>query len=467
MLIRTAAGTIEVDEIGYGRPILQVEVTANGIGDHILALTTAAALQRKHSDRQIVVACRFPERAPWVRLFTGCGRAVYPALPGVETIRPHDHERGKSYAEKSRWEWYADAAGVAPVLPESRPLPVAEVEWAHRFVGCIALAPWSVYTARTWPLDRWLELEQLLAAIGSRCVVLDDQEERNRAFASERVCGAPPVRVAAVLSAAALLVSNDSGMAHVAGMLRRPVLALCGPIPGQPVYGCYPAVRVYNAPRGAMRDIRTASVFTTIQEMRRAGAPEAARPRESDLHPHCPAERAHLFTAADAGTVEDETAELLAAIVRCFKPEWVLETGAYRGGGASVLADACRRNGVGRVITLECDPVHAAAARRRLEGVGGVEIVEADATTWLRRYDGPPFGLIVLDTDLSCRAEELRVIRNRGLALGPVFVHDASRLRYETFPDAPGFPAALDALGLPSVENHLSRGWRLFDLGNS
>lgn len=186
---------------------------------------------------------------------------------------------------------------------------------------------------------------------------------------------------------------------------------------------------------------------------------------ESAVHPHHPDERAELFQAHDGGSIEVEFGELIASLVRAYKPAHVLETGTFLGVAAKSLSLACSRNGFGDVTTLEADGNRARLAAKSLAAYKNVRVVNADSLAWLRAYTGPQFGLIVLDSELATRVKELEIIRDRKLATGPVFVHDTSRLRAAGgMADCPEFGAKLDALGIPCVECHLSRGWRLFDL---
>lgn len=248
------------------RLVVQVVCEGDGIGDHLVALTVCAGLKHSRPDAHVVLGCRQPGRAQWVRLFDGCDQAVYPALPpagapgGVESYRTHDHPRGNPAGPRGRWEEYADSSGATPVLPEPRPLPAEVVRWAEPYRGAVALAPWSDWAARTYPLRRWLELEKLLLECGHRTVILDHRPGRNDPFSGDKVIGEPPVRVAAVLAGARVLVSNDSGLAHVAGILRAPVLALCGIARGAVVYGLYPTVRWLDGLGGRVATIAPAEV---------------------------------------------------------------------------------------------------------------------------------------------------------------------------------------------------------------
>ena len=153
---------------------------------------------------------------------------------------------------------------------------------------------------------------------------------------------------------------------------------------------------------------------------------------------------------------------MLTSLIRTFKPALVLETGTFNGDALELLALACRRNGFGRVISIEHAANLADVARKRFAGWPEVEVVHGDSVAYLRSYKGEPFGFAFLDSDLQARVEELRILRDRKLCAGPVLVHDTSRLRAATYPDWAGFPDALDSLGLSDIECGGARGWRLF-----
>lgn len=189
-------------------------------------------------------------------------------------------------------------------------------------------------------------------------------------------------------------------------------------------------------------------------------------PRESFVHPHHPLEKADLFDAVDGTTIEVEFGSMLKALVRCYKPKLILETGTYNGETTCLLADACQENGFGKVVSLEINGERRDNAAVYLEkrGVLNAEVIRTESVPWIEKYDGPAFGFAFLDSDQSVKAKELKLLKE-GKKADFALVHDTSRLRYAGgMRDSEGFPESLDALGYPSVECPLSRGWRLFDL---
>jgi ADP-heptose:LPS heptosyltransferase len=229
-------------------PVLQIEVTAFGIGDHILALTAAAGLRHDHPQAEIVLACK-PWHRPWAELFSDA-RCVDRPLSDVLTFRPHTSYEMQMVTRlaRPRWEHYARLCGTTARAPTPAPLPRQAVEWARPYAGRVALVPFSTFGIRTWDAEHWLGLEALLLARGLTCVVLDDRRGRTDAFRSDKVLGEPVGRVAAVLHAAACAVGNDSGMAHLAAALGRPTVVVCGSWPGEQIFGIYRDVRVINGP---------------------------------------------------------------------------------------------------------------------------------------------------------------------------------------------------------------------------
>lgn len=67
-----------------------------------------------------------------------------------------------------------------------------------------------------------------------------------------------------------------------------------------------------------------------------------------------------------------------------------------------------------RIVGIELNPVHLSVARRFF-GIGGkrVELHEADAAGWMRRYRGEPFDLIIDDLFGGSGGEPVRAVEAR------------------------------------------------------
>jgi predicted O-methyltransferase YrrM len=104
---------------------------------------------------------------------------------------------------------------------------------------------------------------------------------------------------------------------------------------------------------------------------------------------------------------------MIRELASVYEPELVVETGTYQGSTTRFLWAV---TGV-RTVTCEVSPRHAAVARRHLEGLLGIEIVESDSVDFLRRLGSTDAAslraLIYLDAhweDHLPLAEELQTI---------------------------------------------------------
>lgn len=202
--------------------------SANGIGDNLMSLTLFAAWKRTHPDAKLIIVGQQKE---WIDLFEN---------DGVSSLA-----RGKQiYAqlnEDARDCEFAGALARIPdrerALPTLKPLPAASIEWAWQHAGKIVLVPCAANVSREWSLDRWLALEQRL----EDCVVIGPEHQRGNLarFTSPWFAGRSPSDVAALIRVARLVVANDSGMAHLAGLLNVPCVCVVGGDWGRRVHEFY------------------------------------------------------------------------------------------------------------------------------------------------------------------------------------------------------------------------------------
>nr|WP_098408754.1 glycosyltransferase family 9 protein [Microbacterium agarici] len=140
--------------------------------------------------------------------------------------------------ERYRWVRLVEAFGM-PGDPDDvailRPLvvpPVARAAVVH--VG-------AFYGSRRWPVDRFARVAEALAADGRRVVFTGSEPERSRALAVAQRAGLPDECVlagrmsleqfAAQIADAELVVSADTGAAHLASAYGIPSVILFGPAP--------------------------------------------------------------------------------------------------------------------------------------------------------------------------------------------------------------------------------------------
>lgn len=106
-------------------------------------------------------------------------------------------------------------------------------------------------------------------------------------------------------------------------------------------------------------------------------------PRESEFTPpseHCP--NPQHWTARDGMGTEEEVIELVAAFVRAIQPELVVETGTYLGFASKAIGEALKKNGHGKLITLEIDTECADKASELCKDLP-VEVICTSSLNWL------------------------------------------------------------------------------------
>jgi ADP-heptose:LPS heptosyltransferase len=125
----------------------------------------------------------------------------------------------------------ADPDDVAIDRPSVRsPAPGAVVVHVGAFYGC-----------RAWPVERFAAVARTLAAAGHRLVVTGSATERPRALQTAELAGLDEEAVlagrtglaelAALVADAALVVSVDTGVPHLASAYRTPSVVIFGPAP--------------------------------------------------------------------------------------------------------------------------------------------------------------------------------------------------------------------------------------------
>lgn len=140
--------------------------------------------------------------------------------------------------ERERWARLVRAFGVEADATEvgiqrPRTTPVHDAA-AVVHVG-------AFYGSRRWPPERFAEVARRLEADGELVVLTGGAEDRDRAEAIAGAAGLPPGRVlagrldlhgfAAVVANARLLVSVDTGAAHLASAYGTPSVVIFGPAP--------------------------------------------------------------------------------------------------------------------------------------------------------------------------------------------------------------------------------------------
>lgn len=157
------------------------------------------------------------------------GRLLAYGLPGAPEWDEDEHER-------SRWCRLLAAHG----LPGHRDdLDLAAPDVAPLVHGAVLVQPGAAYGSRRWPAERWAEAARALHAAGERVLLTGSTGERDLAQRVADLAGLPPsavvagrtglLELVALVAAARLLLSGDTGTAHVATAVGTPSVVLFGP----------------------------------------------------------------------------------------------------------------------------------------------------------------------------------------------------------------------------------------------
>lgn len=140
--------------------------------------------------------------------------------------------------------------------------------------------------------------------------------------------------------------------------------------------------------------------------------------------PECPhPERWHMY---DSMTAEAEVLEFIFTLVTTIKPEFVVETGSFLGVSTLWIAKALQRNGFGKIISCEFDPVVFASAKEKIEASGLQQWIELRNESSLEMKIDGTIDLFFSDSDMPIREKEVERFLPQIRSTGVVLIHDAS-----------------------------------------
>lgn len=226
-------------------PRIHVFNSAFGIGDHITAVY--ACVGAANAGYEVVFHTRFPT---WLE------RVRHPGLTITGDLPPGVGEDGILSESKlanvidvnydvgyqlrfagDRARWYA-----AAIHPDLRPARPAMVDRSIRiprfdFNRYVLLVPFAAWSEREWPGVNWARLTHLLRNAGYEVVVdgMEHHAERFVTVFNETTAfwaiGNPPEWLSDAMLGATAVIANDSGAAHVAGLLDVPTIAIHAHLP--------------------------------------------------------------------------------------------------------------------------------------------------------------------------------------------------------------------------------------------
>lgn len=164
------------------------------------------------------------------------------ARPGPEWMQDiHERER---WTRLLQWHGIDAEPDDFRLLPPALPSPCP---------GATVLHVGAAYGSRLWPEDRFAEVARTLSEDGHQVVFTGSSGERPRAVDVARLAGLPEAQVLAgklrlaefmaAIAEARLVVSADTGAAHLASAYSRPSVVLFGPAPAE-VWGPPPGPHI-------------------------------------------------------------------------------------------------------------------------------------------------------------------------------------------------------------------------------
>lgn len=252
------------------------------------------------------LAARLPARARVRYRSRGLARRLLVLAPGLTRrlglARPWQVAEASAEAADQLVRRLGGLVALGPALPMVHLTP-AERAWAERRLAdlgleahSVGLCPGARHATKRWPVEYYAALiEQLVRSGQARTPVFlgpdpDDQETELALRAALRhpeqivVIREPLRQAAALLQSCRTLVTNDSGLMHLAAALGRPVVALFGPTvaefgfrpagPGHRIFeralGCRPCSLHGTArcPRGhhrCLRDLTPEEIWAGVE----------------------------------------------------------------------------------------------------------------------------------------------------------------------------------------------------------
>jgi predicted O-methyltransferase YrrM len=147
--------------------------------------------------------------------------------------------------------------------------------------------------------------------------------------------------------------------------------------------------------------------------------PEYHRPTAECPHPE-------HWSMYDSMTAEAEVLEFLRTLITTIKPNLVVETGSFLGVSTLWIAEGLKRNGFGRIVSCEFDPVVYAKARENIASSGLAEWIDLRNESSLEMQVDSGIDLLFSDSDPPIREQEVKRFLPQMKTHGLILMHDAS-----------------------------------------
>jgi len=140
--------------------------------------------------------------------------------------------------------------------------------------------------------------------------------------------------------------------------------------------------------------------------------------------PECP--HPERWSMYDSMTAEAEVLEFLRTLVTTIKPELIVETGAFLGVSTLWMAEGLKRNGHGRIVSCELDPVVFVKAQEKVTASELSPLIDLRQESSLEMKIEGTIDLFFSDSDPPVREQEIRRYLPQINPNGLILMHDAS-----------------------------------------
>lgn len=266
-------GVSESEGAAPGLKILEnttdVFMAREGLGDLIFGAAIAKGVQAESPGERVrLVVSHYKTKMEWAALCWNDVDVKTSSLRGARCLYPwRGFEQADTAAEDEAYpndfklDILARQVGVKAQRIDFN-VTTADVERAQGMVDSarrahakkvVLICPFSTEPTRNWPYHRWLEIVNLFERENVFCYVSPYSVYITgvRGAPVHYDCFTPPLSIGeltALVNAVDLVVGPDTGPLHIAGMLGKPGLALCGYTSGHKVFGWYESIKFIQAP---------------------------------------------------------------------------------------------------------------------------------------------------------------------------------------------------------------------------
>lgn len=219
--------------------------SASGIGDAVCMLYAGAGFVEAGYDVTL-----YSRQAHWLSRCVHHGLTITDAAPPKSAIDVNqDYQKQLRFSE-DRKQWYCDAVSRALSLEPGiiKPVvPAMDVEPRSnptRKSGYVVLSPFAAFRGREWPSSHWARLAYLLHREKIQTLALATSSDSKRLEATFKGSGSRVSWYAGkgsewvidCLLHSSLVIGNDSGICHLAGLFNIPTLSIVAQMPGASLF---------------------------------------------------------------------------------------------------------------------------------------------------------------------------------------------------------------------------------------